>query len=115
MAGATVGRRDARVTSCVPCPRSSEGLIPKPGVALHSSGLPIRNSRRSLLDPAHTVWMPRISEFFGIVIWMYYDDHPPPHFHAEYAGSWASIEIESLVVSRGGIPPAQLSKVREWA
>jgi hypothetical protein len=59
--------------------------------------------------------MPRISEFFGIVIWMYYDDHPPPHFHAEYAGSWASIEIDSLIVLNGGLPPAQLSKVRGWA
>ena len=29
--------------------------------------------------------MPRICEFFGIVIYMYYNDHRPPHFHAEYA------------------------------
>ncbi len=28
--------------------------------------------------------MPRISQFFGVVIYMYYNDHPPPHFHAEY-------------------------------
>jgi hypothetical protein len=27
--------------------------------------------------------MPRISEFFGIVIRMFYNDHWPPHFHAE--------------------------------
>jgi hypothetical protein len=25
--------------------------------------------------------MPRISSFFGIVITMYFDDHPLPHFH----------------------------------
>jgi hypothetical protein len=25
--------------------------------------------------------MPRISEFFGIAIYMYYRDHAPPHFH----------------------------------
>ncbi|HEY3876562.1 MAG TPA: DUF4160 domain-containing protein [Candidatus Kapabacteria bacterium] len=30
--------------------------------------------------------MPEISRFFGIVVYMYYDDHAPPHFHAEYAG-----------------------------
>jgi len=29
---------------------------------------------------------PRISEFYGIVIEMYYGDHPPPHFHARYRG-----------------------------
>ncbi|MCW7760441.1 DUF4160 domain-containing protein [Photorhabdus luminescens] len=26
--------------------------------------------------------MPTISEFFGILIWMYDDDRNPPHFHA---------------------------------
>jgi hypothetical protein len=30
--------------------------------------------------------MPEISEFFGIKVTMYYDDHIPPHFHAEYNG-----------------------------
>ncbi|MHC4473302.1 MAG: DUF4160 domain-containing protein, partial [Planctomycetota bacterium] len=29
--------------------------------------------------------MPRISEFFGIAVYMYFDDHSPPHFHARYA------------------------------
>lgn len=28
--------------------------------------------------------VPEISRFFGIVITMYYDEHPPPHFHARY-------------------------------
>jgi hypothetical protein len=30
--------------------------------------------------------MPEISRFFGIVIKMFFDDHNPPHFHAEYVG-----------------------------
>ncbi|MGH2759907.1 MAG: DUF4160 domain-containing protein, partial [Actinomycetota bacterium] len=42
--------------------------------------------------------MPRISEFYGIVIWMYRPDHPPPHFHAQYGEHWARIEIASLRV-----------------
>ena len=46
---------------------------------------------------------------------MHYEVHPPPHFHAEYAGFEASIEINSLGVSKGGLPPHQLTKVREWA
>jgi phosphomannomutase len=28
--------------------------------------------------------VPRISAFYGIVIAMYFDEHPPPHFHARY-------------------------------
>jgi hypothetical protein len=28
--------------------------------------------------------MPEISRLLGIVIYMYYKDHAPPHFHAEY-------------------------------
>jgi hypothetical protein len=30
--------------------------------------------------------MPEISLFFGIKVTMYYDDHNPPHFHADYNG-----------------------------
>jgi Domain of unknown function (DUF4160) len=26
--------------------------------------------------------MPRISQFYGIAIYMYYRDHAPPHVHA---------------------------------
>jgi hypothetical protein len=39
--------------------------------------------------------MPSISTFFGIVIYMYYNDHVPPHFHAEYGGEEALILIGS--------------------
>jgi len=28
--------------------------------------------------------MPEIARFFGIVVQMYYDDHNPPHLHAEF-------------------------------
>jgi hypothetical protein len=59
--------------------------------------------------------VPEISRFFGIVIRMNYDDHEPAHFHAEYAGSNASIEIESLSVIRGELPGRVLGLVVEWA
>jgi len=36
--------------------------------------------------------MPEISRFFGIVIKMFFDDHNPPHFHAEYGGDLALID-----------------------
>ncbi len=37
--------------------------------------------------------MPEISLFYGIRVTMYYDDHNPPHFHAEYNGNKAIIRI----------------------
>jgi len=37
--------------------------------------------------------MPQISRFFGIVIAMYHDEHPPPHFRARYAGQEIQIAI----------------------
>ena len=40
--------------------------------------------------------MPTISEFFGILIRMYWDDHPPPHFHALYGEHEAQYNIATL-------------------
>ena len=48
--------------------------------------------------------MPIISVFFGIVVRMYFDDHPPPHFHASYQGFEAFVAIESGEVIRGSLP-----------
>jgi len=59
--------------------------------------------------------MPEISRFYGIVIAMFWDDHNPPHFHARYGGSKAAIEIESLRILDGRLPPRALGLVVEWA
>jgi hypothetical protein len=59
--------------------------------------------------------MPEISRFYGIVIQMYFGDHPPPHFHARYAGHSAKINIESLSVIDGTMPARALGLVIEWA
>ena len=59
--------------------------------------------------------MPRVSEFFGIVIYMYYNDHMPPHFHAEYGEHEAIYHIDTLVVPRGGLPRRAHALVMEWA
>jgi len=59
--------------------------------------------------------MPRISTFFGIVITMYWDDHPLPHFHARYGSQSASIGIEPLTLLAGLLPPRVLGQVFEWA
>lgn len=49
--------------------------------------------------------------FDGIKINLYDNDHAPPHFHALYQGNEALIEIDTLLVMDGWIPPAQLKKV----
>jgi Domain of unknown function (DUF4160) len=59
--------------------------------------------------------MPRVSEFFGIVIYMYYNDHMPPHFHAEYGEYEAIYEIDTLDVTRGNLPHRAHALVIEWA
>lgn len=58
--------------------------------------------------------MPRISAFYGIVIAMYFDDHPPPHFHAKYGGHEAQIEILTGQMLNGDLPRRALGLVREW-
>ncbi len=45
--------------------------------------------------------MPEVSRFFGIVIKLYYNDHQPPHFHAEYAEHVGEINLETLEVIQG--------------
>lgn len=59
--------------------------------------------------------MPRLSEFYGIVIAMYYDDHPPPHFHALYGEHQAHVTIATSEVLAGSLPGRALRLVREWA
>jgi len=59
--------------------------------------------------------MPRVSAFYGITIEMYYDDHPPPHFHARYGDERAKIEIASGKVVVGHLSVPALRLVRKWA
>jgi hypothetical protein len=59
--------------------------------------------------------MPEISRFFGIIIRMYFDDHPPPHFHAIYGKHEAQICINPITILRGGLPRRAESMVIEWA
>jgi hypothetical protein len=59
--------------------------------------------------------MPEISRFFGIVIKMFFGDHAPPHFHAEYGPHKALFDIRSLALIGGDLPPRVLGLVIEWA
>jgi hypothetical protein len=55
-----------------------------------------------------------MSDFFGITIRMYYDDHAPSHFHAYYAEHSAVIAIDSFDVVAGKLPRRAPALVREW-
>lgn len=59
--------------------------------------------------------MPVISSFYGILIKMYFGDHVPPHFHAEYGEFSAQISIREFGIIEGDLPPKALGLVAEWA
>ena len=58
--------------------------------------------------------VPRISAFYAIIIAMYFDDHPPPHFHAKYGEHQAQIAIASGEVLNGELPRRARALVEEW-
>jgi Domain of unknown function (DUF4160) len=59
--------------------------------------------------------MPTISQFFGIVIQMFWREHSPPHFHALYAEHEALIDIRTLEIIGGILPRRALGLTIEWA
>ncbi len=58
--------------------------------------------------------MPTISQFFGIMIRMFYRDHNPPHFHAVYAEYRASFEIKTGKVIEGEMPKTATKLINQW-
>lgn len=59
--------------------------------------------------------MPAISRFFGIVIKMYFSDHNPPHFHAQYGEQAGLIDIGTLQMIEGDLSARTLKMIQEWA
>ena len=58
--------------------------------------------------------MPEISRYYGIIIYMYFKDHFPPHFHAVYNAFEAVMSIESGEIMQGDLPKKQLRLVQAW-
>ena len=58
--------------------------------------------------------MPELSSFFGIVIYMYFKDHLPPHFHAVYQDQEAQFSIETGNMIVGDLPRKQTRLVQAW-
>src|SRR5438552_3976333 len=59
--------------------------------------------------------VPEISRFYGIVVRMYYRDHPPPHFHAAYGSDEVAVRINPVGILEGKMSPRALALVVEWA
>jgi hypothetical protein len=58
--------------------------------------------------------MPEVSRFYGIIVRLYYRDHPPKHFHAIYGEHEALIEIETGAVQQGHLPQTAYELVDRW-
>lgn len=58
--------------------------------------------------------MPTISRFYGIVVFMNYNDHMPPHFHARYQEYEVIVELGSWV-AQGRMPARALQMILDWA
>jgi hypothetical protein len=79
-----------------------------------------RPGRRSSVAPAKPApgasgSVPEICRFFGVVIQMYLSKKHPPHFHVRYSGWRASVDITTLGLVAGSLPPRVLGFVTEWA
>jgi hypothetical protein len=57
--------------------------------------------------------VPELSRFFGIVIYMNWRDHNPPHVHALYGEHEALVSLDGAVLA-GELPRRALSMVHEW-
>ncbi|MFH1449666.1 MAG: DUF4160 domain-containing protein [bacterium] len=58
--------------------------------------------------------MPEITRFYGIIIKLFFGDHPPPHFHAVYGEYIALFNIETLEMIEGDLPTRAKKLVKEW-
>ena len=59
--------------------------------------------------------MPEIVRFYGIVIKLFFSDHPSPHFHVIYGEYNALFDIQSLEVIEGDLPSRAKKLTIEWA
>ena len=57
--------------------------------------------------------MPEICRFYGIIIYLYWKDHNPPHVHFHYGNYECSISVIDRVVD-GQAPAKVIAKVNEW-
>jgi hypothetical protein len=59
--------------------------------------------------------MPEIARFYGIIIKLFFGDHPPPHFHAVYGEHIGVFNISTLEMIEGDLPSRARVLALEWA
>ena len=59
--------------------------------------------------------MPEIARFYGIIIKLFFGDHPPPYFHAVYGEHIGLFNIETIEMIEGDLPNRAKKLVFEWA
>ena len=100
----------SRTSRLVPAAQSGavEQHARRPSIESHTTPDSVSYRLRSVR------FVPRLSAFYGIVIYVYWKDHGPPHFHAEYGEHQALIVIDDGSVFAGSLPRRALRLVREW-
>ena len=58
--------------------------------------------------------MPEISRFYGIIIYLYVQDHTPPHIHAHYGEHHALFDIKKNELDSGKLPARAIRMVTKW-
>ena len=59
--------------------------------------------------------MPILQRFGTVTVWMYADDHHPPHFHIVGADFQVLVRIADLKVLAGDARPRQIAEALAWA
>ena len=59
--------------------------------------------------------MPEICRFYGLIVYMFYNDHQPPHFKVKFGEYEANVLIESGNLLNGDLPLNKLRLVQAWA
>lgn len=59
--------------------------------------------------------MANISMFFGIIIKMFYSEHEPAHFHAEYQGQRGAFNLEGELTIGNFKSKTALKLIKQWA
>ena len=59
--------------------------------------------------------MPEETRFYGIIVKLFFGDHPPPHFHAVYGECMGTFDIDQLIMTEGDLPKRAKKLVIEWA
>ena len=53
--------------------------------------------------------------FFGIIIRMFYSEHNPPHFHAEYQGSEGIFNFDGEMLYGNIKSTTALKLIKQWS